>query len=190
MPQLQKSPCSNEDPAQPNLNKKKNSDHRATLRVERPGTYQKLLGPLSHIRGPLGRPVIGIHVQFSLVEELPIQCLDRKCHLLRRDQIYECEAAKEGEGSSKPSSNRAAGGCRAEEWSPLPSEGTGERLGHFYHTGRPPGHPGLGWAVGELVLGFLGTGRHALTLSPYTIGHGSGFPSYCSPQKFKVLLLP
>ena len=73
--------------------------------MERPGTYQQLLGPLGHIRGPLGRPVAGIHIQFSLVEELPIQCLDRKCHFLHRAQIYECEAAKEGDGSSKPSSN-------------------------------------------------------------------------------------
>ena len=98
--------------------------------MERPGTYQQLLGPLGHIRGPLGRPVAGIHIQFSLVEELPIQCLDRKCYFLHRAQIYECEAAKEGDGSSEPSSNRAAGGSQAGEWSPLPSAGTGERLGH------------------------------------------------------------
>lgn len=60
-------------------------------------TYRELLGPLGHTGGPLGETFVYIHEQFSPVEELTIQLLDRKRHLLHRAQIYKCKAEKEGE---------------------------------------------------------------------------------------------
>ena len=42
---------------------------------------RQCMGPLSHGRGPLGRPVVGIHVQLSFVAVLPIRYLDCKCSL-------------------------------------------------------------------------------------------------------------
>ena len=164
------------------------------MSTERPDTDQQLLGPLSHIRGPLGRPSVGIHVQFSFVEELPIQLLDRKCHFLHGAHVYKCEAAKEGEGSSEPGSEqsrrRAPSPRLGRVSSPLRGDrrGAGPTLTHKEAT--MTSRLGLGWAVGEPVLGVLGIGRHVLTLSPYTIWHGSGLPSHRSPQNFKALLLP
>ena len=49
-------------------------EQRASPKSAVPGAAQ------SH-RGPLGRPVVGIHVQFSFVVVLPIRSLDRKCTL-------------------------------------------------------------------------------------------------------------
>lgn len=53
---------------------------------------RQCLGPLSHIRGPLGRPVVGIHVQLLFVAVLPIRYLDRKCRFVHRAQIFKRKA--------------------------------------------------------------------------------------------------